>query len=528
MTKSVQHLIQDGQDLDSIKKALQIQGRASYADDCISEALHDAIFQGDEAIVRRMLDIGVDPGAIQHYDPNFTPLLAAAQYGRLEIATWLWKLVGPEGRFHLGSNCLGCLQVAARNGHGGLVTYFLDVWSGWTDDEKRRTLYDAASSWCDDVVALLMTRIDYDPETIQTALQSAVGRSTILYEDPCKPRCTAEDSTRQQNIVRRLIDAGADPNVRLNRPSGNYLIHNALFESCVGALEELLKRGANPNVQDSRGRTALHYLFHRAPRSPDTLRILLHYGASPELSDTDGETALHKAALTGTLSQLQLCLSHTSDAATAIQSCNSHAKSLLHYAAVGGKQDMVDFLLARGLDINTPSATGWTPLLCALSATNGKRERTMYALATHLLDRGANPQVVTQEGWTPLHALVSWPESFCYMDPGARAGAAPLAQRLIALGASLSSEPRVIRDQGVTPQTLWSVWGWRMQEALEKAVKEGENMEEKGREGDATPLMWAARAGSMEVVDAIRAHLDDQVKEGNGYSGAEVVEAARL
>jgi ankyrin repeat protein len=508
MSELVQQLIQDGQDLESIKKALQLQIPGIDTNYCIGEAFRNAIFRGNEAVVRRMLDVGVSPRTRDQCDPLFTPLFVAAQYGRLEIATCLWKLIGPEGRFRPGKMPqLSCLQVAARSDHGNLVTYFLDVWSGWTDDEKRWTLYDAALSWSDDVVALLLTRIDYDPETIQTALQRGVRISMILPEDPLKPRYTAKDSARQQNLVSRLIDAGADPNVRPTRPSGSSLIHDALSESCIGALEELLKRGANPNAQDSRGRTALHYLFHNTPKSPDTLRFLLHYGANPELSDADGETALHRAAFAGTLAHLQLCLSHTPDAATAIQSCNSHTESLLHYAAAGGKHDIVDFLLAQGLDIDAPSATGWTPLLCALSATNTKNERTMYALATHLLDCGANARVVTREDWTPLHALVSWPEAFCYMDPGAGAGAAPLAQRLIALGSSISSEPRMLRDHRVTPEMLLGVWGWRMQGVLGKGVEKEED-----RKGDATPLMWAVRAGSMEVVNVIRAHLDDQIQ----------------
>lgn len=511
MPQLLQQLVQDAQDLDSISKTLKFQGfviDADQADSYMSEALHDAIFQGDNAVVRAMLDLGVNPGAMQLCDPNFTPLLSAAQYGRLEIVVWLWNLVGSEGRFLSRTRTqLSCLAVAARNGHGNLVTYFLDVWNGWTDEEKRSTLYDAVGSWRDDVVALLLSKLDYDSKTIQHALHIGVGRNRILPEDPCKPRYTAKHRTHQQNIVRRLIDAGAHPNVRLSRPSGGFLIHDALSESCIGALEELLERGANPNMRDSSGRTALHYLFHRTPNSPDTLSLLLHHGASPELGDKDGETALHKAAFIGNLSQLQLCISHTPDEAIAIQCRNSHGETLLHYAAAGGKQDIVDFLLTRGLAINALSNTGWTPLLCALSATNTKKERTIYSLGTHLLDCGAHAHVITCEGWTPLHALVSFPEAFCYMDPGARAGAAPLAERLIALGASLSSEPRVLRLQGVTPEILLGSWGWRMLGVV------GEGRAKENESGDATPLMWAVKTGSMEVVNVIRAHLDDDVSK---------------
>jgi hypothetical protein len=43
----------------------------------------------------------------------------------------------------------------------------------------------------------------------------------------------------------------------------------------------------------------------------------------------------------------------------------------------------------------------------------------------------------------------------------------------------------------------------------------GKGVEEEGGKGDATPLMWAVRAGSMEVVNVIRAHLEDQIRKGD-------------
>jgi hypothetical protein len=92
MSELVQQLIQDGQDLESIKKALQLQIPGIDTNYCIGEALRNAIFRGNEAFVRRMLDVGVSPETRDQYDPLFTPLFVAAQYGRLEIATWLWEL----------------------------------------------------------------------------------------------------------------------------------------------------------------------------------------------------------------------------------------------------------------------------------------------------------------------------------------------------------------------------------------------------------------------------------------------------
>jgi hypothetical protein len=46
---------------------------------------------------------------------------------------------GPDGQFHRARSRRGelsCLQVAARSGHAGLAADFLDLWDGWSADEK--------------------------------------------------------------------------------------------------------------------------------------------------------------------------------------------------------------------------------------------------------------------------------------------------------------------------------------------------------------------------------------------------------
>lgn len=196
---------------------LQTWSPAIDTDDDIGQALHHAIFLGDEAAVRMIIDAGVDPAVQQVCDPGFTPLLAASQHGRREMARLFWQLAGPDGRFYPSTRHKGrkptCLQVAAQNGHADLVAGFLDAWDGWAADEKRRTLRDAARAWCDDAVVLLLARIPYEADDIQEALEEAVGHIAILPETPTrKPlRGTAEDSLRQQRLVCRLIDAGGNP-----------------------------------------------------------------------------------------------------------------------------------------------------------------------------------------------------------------------------------------------------------------------------------------------------------------------------
>ncbi|KAF6835403.1 ankyrin repeat protein [Colletotrichum musicola] len=481
----------------------------------IGEALHEAVFRNDETAVRMILDAGGNPKVQQTYDPGFTPLLAASQYGRLEIASLFWRLVGPDGRFYPSKRPhLSCLSVAARNCHVELVAYFLDVWNGWTDDEKRRALYDAASSWCDEAVSLLLARVDYAPDIVQGALEAAVGRKLILPEDPMKPSPTVEDYVYQQRVVHRLIDAGANPNKTNGRLSKQPLIHTAsLSFGCIGAMRGLLEKGGDANAQDARGRSALQYLVSRPPISTDAVRLLLQHGASIEMKGEAGETILHRVAETGTIEQLNLFVEkYSDDPDTAIRSETPHGESLLHYAAAGGREDVVDFLLTRGLDVNSAASNGWTPLLCALSPTNTKCERSLYRLANSLLQRGADAHVVTAEGWTPLHALATWPTPFSAQDQEARKAAAPLIQELISRGAPVDTESNVIQSPSLTPDKLRDVWGFRMQKFFEDLATPTQDLE--GVSTDTTPLMWAMRSNALDIFEIIRAHLNSTSGDG--------------
>ncbi|KAJ4300427.1 hypothetical protein N0V88_003102 [Collariella sp. IMI 366227] len=154
----------------------------------------------------------------------------------------------------------------------------------------------------------------------------------------------------------------------------------------------------------------------------------------PELADEAGETALHAVAHTGTLEHLQLCLtacrSLSADAALHLRTQSD--ESLLHYAAAGGRKDIVEFLLHHGFDVNSRTANGWTPLICALTPTKVKPEK-----------------------WD---------------------GVAPLTWDLIARGAPLDAEPLVVlRYVGVTRMARieTNVWGIRMRWLIATETSKG-------------------------------------------------------
>jgi len=87
--------------------------------------------------------------------------------------------------------------------------------------------------------------------------------------------------------IRLLTDHGAaiDPEAEGSTP-----ILFAIQWSRFKAAEELLKRGANPNYQDSRGMTALHCMLKKSV-DKKYFRMVLRYGARTDIPNKAGLTA---------------------------------------------------------------------------------------------------------------------------------------------------------------------------------------------------------------------------------------------
>jgi len=92
-------------------------------------------------------------------------------------------------------------------------------------------------------------------------------------------------------ILKMLVDAGAD----MEEGAGD-----TPFLACWGwnrlkAAKALAELGANVNVQDKRGRTALHIGIEKE-YDPALLKWLVKHGASPDIPDREGMTARQKAS----------------------------------------------------------------------------------------------------------------------------------------------------------------------------------------------------------------------------------------
>lgn len=298
-----------------------------------------------------------------------------------------------------------------------------------------------------------------------------------------------------------------------------------------------------------RGHSTLHSRHALTP---------LDYGASVSIGDENGVTPLHLAAFSFPRETFWPFLSHRRETQyeSLVQS-NNYGESLLHYAAAGANVEVLQYLLELdvnastfsegaegidaetlrqireqgGLEVNAANSNGWTPFLCALTRTvQAPTERRLGSrsilheksgadalrTAQHLLSAGADPSLVSAEGWTPLHSLAGhdFPDT---LDAEA---AAALAEDLIARGADVNARAPAFFHGWEDGARYGSVpWQWRLPWGF-RGTKLMATYPGAARRG-ITPLHWAAENGCLCVARVLLAHGADPLAEDENGATSE-------
>jgi len=179
-----------------------------------------------------------------------------------------------------------------------------------------------------------------------------------------KRACSAGDLDN----VRRLLDAGADPNSSDEHGSGTLLTFHPTI------VEYLLSRGADPNIQmNENGSSVLAGLAY--VNQLECVRILLRHGTDPNRGrDVSGETPLHHALAKNHADRgplVELLLDHGADpnakTIPGIVSYNfwrdarTRGETPLHRAAAYAPIETIVLLLSAGADPTTRDVNGDTP-----------------------------------------------------------------------------------------------------------------------------------------------------------------------
>lgn len=186
----------------------------------------------------------------------------------------------------------------------------------------------------------------------------------------------------------------------------------------------LLRKNADPNTADLKGRTVLHYASIRG--FGPMVRLLLHFKAKPNIWDNQHTvTPLHYAALSGSPDCVQLLIRNSAQVNAGVEK-----RSALHYAVQKNAIKCLQILIQNGANPNPPQFNLETPLHIAaemgfldclkallgagadVSSHMGSKRNTALHLAAEddfsdcvkaLIEAGADVNARNADQQTPLH-----------------------------------------------------------------------------------------------------------------------------
>ena len=395
-------------------------------------ALHWAVRADDAETTQMLIRAGAKVGAANRY--GITPLSLAATNGNASITRALLKAgadpnaVGPDGET--------ILMTAARAGNGEVVTALLDRganvnaaenWQGQT-----ALMWAAAENHPDAVRALVARGADTNARSKELSFPEYRYETNgmAVFQLP-KGGWTALMYAARQNAM-GAVAALADLKVDLNattKQEGTTALQIAVINIHYDLANLLLEKGADPNVVDSTGMTALYatvdmrapanMLTRPEPKLRDTLDALglvksfLAHGANPNLqlkkpiigrhqnlvgdaALTEGATALARASKTCDIPVMKALLDGGADATLVLANRTTTAM-----IAAGGNApepkvlEAVTMLVEHGVDVNAFNANGQTIL-------HNAAQRGQNSVIEYVARKGAKLDRRDKQGRTAL------------------------------------------------------------------------------------------------------------------------------
>ena len=389
-----------------------------------------------------------------------------------------------------------------------------------------------------------MNADEHVPETTELTNAVTIENDVVVDAASAQPHGhkrkhdSLEEKRREDDDVLRLVDlaeqgrwgkvlklANSDSELLdmvLENDRGNTALRLAVQHDRADVVEALLQAGASVH----RGAPLM-----LAPNAT-IARLLVEHGAGVNEVDQFGESALWRAAENARVAVVEALL----QAGAYVNTANRQGKTALWQAAADGREDVVEALVRAGADVNKAHRRGDTPLIVAANK----------AIATMLIERGADVNAANNRGqsavWRAAHSREDVVEVLLQAGADVNTadanGNAPLsvtpsariATMLIERGANVN----VVNNRGQS--ALWQAVSRRDEAVVEVLLRAGADVNEADNNGDA-PLVPAARAGFWSIVMMLvrsnrLANIDALIDDGKTAlwlavksGGDEVVEA---
>lgn len=378
-------------DLAGVKEALRSEADVNFCDEYKFTSLHWAAARGYGAVMRELLAYHANPNAPSIYQE--TPLHQACRTGTAEsVKVLLNGRADLEARSNDGQTPL---HLAVQNGDLQIIRVLLDRGADlYACSNAQETPLHIAAKHKGEIKKELVNWLLFkavglgDLEAVKRALRWGADVNGYRFNGEGETPLHLAAGAGHINVVRELLDRGADINARNNDKETP--LHCAALYGRVEVVKELLQRGAEVNVHSFHEPMPIRHApdIHHEGRVEFSLRRLAM------LQNKHGKTPLHVAAYNGHETVVKELLNAGAD----VNARDAAQITPLHMAR---SVEVVAELLNRGADVNVHDISGHTPLHDAAC-------RSRADIVKILLDKGGDMNVYSEgQRWTPFHCAVS-------------------------------------------------------------------------------------------------------------------------
>eukprot|EP00756_Hemistasia_phaeocysticola_P037535 Hpha_TRINITY_DN16702_c5_g2::TRINITY_DN16702_c5_g2_i4::g.76553::m.76553 len=196
-----------------------------------------------------------------------------------------------------------------------------------------------------------------------------------------------------------LAERVADVN---DTEAGQTLLHRAVRSGCSRTVYGILERGADVDRRGGYYHTPLTLAANLCHY--EVLRTLVKRGAQLNLGDREGKTALWHSAYQNDLRTVRFLIRKGVDVHDSLPLCAASGGS--RYRRGRDQVEVLKLLLKSGVDVNASGASGPTPLMNAAFDDQVSCFRTLPCFRT-LLDAGADVNKSNEDGMAPVHIVAT-------------------------------------------------------------------------------------------------------------------------
>lgn len=282
---------------------------------------------------------------------------------------------------------------AARHNTRSLDLLLSFISAGEKDSFIQNLLIVAAGEGIDEAVSVLISRgadaQERDRGSGMTPIQVAAAAGHLDVIENLVQEFRADAGAAMEDAQRRGF---ASARYYL----GEYLVSMAVKSDDPSELDRVMRY--EPSVLHAEYRDGTSYLGYAVVTNKTRLlRYVLQQGVSPNARDSSGMPLLAIAIEHNSSEDTVRALVNAGASLDTVDSC---WRTVLHWAASGGKKELVAYLLDRDAPLDPVDIEGRTPLMKAILAGDDEAVEM-------ILDRSPDVHIVDNDGRTALHHAVS-------------------------------------------------------------------------------------------------------------------------